>query len=112
MWQEQGNPHPLTAPPGPTPHLSAGASFLEEDGLKSEDTPAFPASATAQSSRKAAEHQAEGNHLQFAQYSLPASPAASHSSPGLIQSTQLPQAKPQPWEQPAAPSSGSSELKG
>lgn len=48
MWQEQGNPHPLTAPPGHIPHLSAGASFLEEDGLKSEDTPAFPASATAQ----------------------------------------------------------------
>lgn len=88
VWQDQGNPHPLTAPPGHIPHLSPCPSFLEEDGLKSEDTPAFPASATAQQPPEWQQRTKQKERtFSLPQYSLPASPAASHSTPRLIQST-------------------------
>lgn len=88
MQQAQGNPHPFTAPPVHIPHLSPCPSFLEEDGLKSEDTATFPASATAQQPPER-QQRTKQKEMSFSlpQYSLPASPAASHSTPGPIQST-------------------------
>lgn len=84
MWQAQGNPHPLTAH---TPHLLPGPSLLHEDGLQSEDTSAFPASATAQQPPER-QQRSKQREMSFTlpQPSLPASPAASHSTPGLIPS--------------------------
>lgn len=86
MQQAQRNPRSFVAPPVRTSHLSPCPSFLEGKG---EDISAFPASATGQQPPES-QHRAKRKEMSFSlpQHQLPASPGASHPTPGLIQSTQ------------------------
>lgn len=86
MQQAQRNPRSFVAPPVHTSHLSPCPSFLEGKG---EDISAFPASATGQQPPES-QQRAKRKEMSFSlpQHQLPASPGASHPTPGLIQSTQ------------------------